>query len=199
MGEAKRRKLAGQYAVATAEPTAVVAAFDEHPSWPLSNREVQGRLEGKFTALGVDPYKPGFHDSQPFLAAERRDRHIMDDYARLVEARTYSEQELLEAQRKIIAASKAVADAAAADGRKGLCVVASGILSRMRQRHPDMFATLTALPGRTAQYPGGELRYVVTAVGGYQEPLRELHGNASLAGLTPAQLFDKRVTPMLES
>ena len=51
--------------------------------------------------------------------------------ARLVEARSYTAEELSEAERKIDVAAHAIADRVARDGRPGLCVVASGVLSRM--------------------------------------------------------------------
>ncbi len=39
----------------------------------------------------------------------------------------------------------------------------------LRARHPAMLSLMSQLPGRLVRYRGGERRYVITAVGGYQE------------------------------
>lgn len=127
MGEARRRKLAHGNTVASTDQ-----AMNESPAgWPLTNPKEQARLEGQFQKLGIDFSKPGFHDSAAFLAVERVRPEILDDYARYVEVRTYSEAELQTAQRKIEVAAGVVSAAVKADGRHGLCVTASGVLSRM--------------------------------------------------------------------
>lgn len=127
MGEARRRKLAqGNTEASTGQ------ALNESPAgWPLTNPKEQARLEGQFQKLGIDFSKPGFHDSAAFLAVERVRPEFLDDYARYVEVRAYSEAELQTALRKIEVAAGVVSAAVKADGRHGLCVTASGILSRM--------------------------------------------------------------------
>lgn len=55
----------------------------------------------------------------------------MNMVARLVEAKTYSSDYLLAAEKKVLVAADAVYRRVARDGRPGLCVVASGILSRI--------------------------------------------------------------------
>lgn len=119
MGEARRRKL-----LAGSNPVP-----DE--LWPLSNPTAQQQLETWFTQRGVDPSRPGLHDTAAFLRVEALDPTAMNMAARLVEARSYSADELLRAERKILAATEAIASRVARDGRPGLCVVASGVLSRM--------------------------------------------------------------------
>lgn len=79
----------------------------------------------------MNPSLPWLHDTPEFLESERGDRNALNRVARLVEARRYTIKELGEAERKIQVATDAVADRVARDGRHGLCVVASGILSRM--------------------------------------------------------------------
>ncbi|WP_202730460.1 hypothetical protein [Achromobacter xylosoxidans] len=124
MGEARRRKLAEASQIEDLDAT-------QSSAWPLANASVQTQLEKKFSRLGIDFSKPGFHDSQPFLLAEARDPVFIESYARYVEARSYTDQDLADAQRKVAIAADVVTQAVQADGRHGLCVVASGVLSRI--------------------------------------------------------------------
>ena len=73
------------------------------------------------------------------------------------------------------------------------------LIGLLRARYGHMLEVMDQLPGRLARYAGGELRYVVTAVGGYQERLRDLSGNASLGGVSPQQLFEERVLPEINT
>jgi len=125
VGEAQRRKLLAATRQATAMPGSTGGL------WPLSNIAAQQQLETWFTQRGMEPSTPGLHDTPAFLQAEQRDRRALDQVARLVEARSYTAEELGEAERKIQVAAQAVADRVARDERQGLCVVASGVLSRM--------------------------------------------------------------------
>ncbi len=118
MGKASRRK----------QRTPSAAA--EGP-WPLTNASTQRQIEAWFAQRGIDPSRPGLHDTPQFLAAEAQDPKALNLVARLVEARSYSLDELAQAEQKILIAAQAVANRVAGDGRHGLCVVASGILSRM--------------------------------------------------------------------
>lgn len=124
MGEARRRKLLATAQQANARPGSV-------NRWSLANAATQQELEAWFIQRGMNPSQPGLHDTPEFLDAEQRDRNVLNRVARLVEARRYTVEELDEAERKIRVAADAVADRVARDGRHGLCVVASGILSRM--------------------------------------------------------------------
>lgn len=125
MGEARRRKLQAEREQAISDFT------NDDGVWPLSNVVMQGQLEEWFVKHGIDPTRPGIHDTAEFLRAEKRDPKTLNLVARLVEARHYSADELVDAERKILAAALAVGERVARDGRKGLCVTASGILSRM--------------------------------------------------------------------
>lgn len=127
MGEARRRQLAQ----GNTEANTGQARTEPPAGWPLSNPKEQARLEAQFVDLGINFSKPVFQDSAAFLAVERRRPEILDDYARYVEVRDYSESELQAAQRKIEVAAGVVSAAVKADGRHGLCVTASGVLSRM--------------------------------------------------------------------
>ncbi|WP_454846185.1 hypothetical protein [Ralstonia thomasii] len=125
MGEAKRRKLRA----AEGQQGDVSLAIDGN--WPLSNSDQQRELESWFTQRGIDPSKPRLQDTPEFLHAEAQDPAAMNQVARLVEARSYSPEELKQAEHKIQVASHAIAARVARDGRHGLCVVASGVLSRI--------------------------------------------------------------------
>lgn len=305
MGEARNRKLAGSYPVAGS--VIAIPPLEANPAWGLSRPAVQQDLERLFDTFGIDYAAPAFHDSPAFLSAERRDPEFLNLYARYVEARQYSSGDLAHAQRRASAAARVVSEALGTDGRKGKCIVAAGILSRMldelgvwnytakatltvtfprsvspderyfyvldrggfdaahafvvappfvvidpsvrfqhwdapgmaqalpglvlqegftpyqwkdedlaapeirralggrpllgllRARYGHMLELMDQLPGRLARYAGGELRYVVTAVGGYQERLRDLSGNASLGGVPPQQLFEERVLPEINA
>lgn len=124
MGEARRRQQMGNI---QKNPLGEI----KKSTWPLANLQVQKQLEHEFSRLGIDYSQPGFHDSPPFLAAEMRDPTFIDRYAQYVEARYYTESEITEAKRKIEIASDVVSKAVKLDGRYGLCVVASGVLSRI--------------------------------------------------------------------
>jgi hypothetical protein len=124
MGEARRRKLLAGGHRESLKPVS-------EGLWPLTNTSIQQQLEAWFVQCGIDPSRPGLHDSPEFLRAEAQDSRAMNHVARLVEARSYSADELQEAQRKILVAAGAVAARIASDGRHGLCVIASGVLSRM--------------------------------------------------------------------
>lgn len=127
MGEARRRQLAQ----GNTEASSGQALVESSAGWPLSNPHEQARLEVQFADLGIDFSACGFQDSPAFLAHEWRRPEFLDDYARYVEVRAYAETELQAAQRKIEVAAGVVSAAVKADGRHGLCVTASGVLSRM--------------------------------------------------------------------
>lgn len=301
MGEAKRRKLMAPTAGAAA--TLPAAAL-----WPLSNQASQTQLEEWFVHRDIDPSRPGLHDSAAFLWAERQAPNALNMVARLVEARTYSAEYLLAAEKKVQVAADAVCSRVARDGRPGLCVVASGILSRIldelgvwnytaksnlaiyfpqavsrepryfysfdvehftaphaivvappfavvdvtvkyqayddiamahalpamvmtkefRPYHlspaelispevravlnmqgmsierflardrPDMLELMKHLPAREITFGESRLGYGLVAVGGYQEPLRDLHGqNCSIDSMTPIKIYERDVLPRL--
>lgn len=127
MGEGRRRKAAQEQRMAQLQslPTS---------HWPLSHATMQAQFEEMFNRLGIDFSQPGFQDSLPFLKEEARRPEILDDYARYVEVRNYTEAELADARRKIEAAAEVVSEAIRADGRHGLCIVASGVLARILDR-----------------------------------------------------------------
>ena len=276
--------------------------------WPLSNQTSQTQVEEWFVRRDIDPSKPGLHDSAAFLRAERQDPRALNLVARLVEARTYSAEDLLSADNKVQVAADAVGNRVARDGRPGLCVVASGILSRildelgvwnytaksnlaiyfpravsrepryfysidvgrftaphaivvappfavvdvtvkhqayddkamayvlpalamtkefrpyrlslaeliapevradlsmqgmpierfLARDRPEMLELMRHLPARELVFGESRLGYGLVAVGGYQEPLRELHGqNCSIDGMTPIEIYERDVLPRL--
>lgn len=124
MGEARRRKLLADSHKAQTSPAAPGA-------WPLSNATSQQQLETWFLRSGIDPSRPGLHDTPAFLRAEEEDQDVLNLVARLVESKSYSPEELQQAEHKIRVVADVVASRVAHDGRPGLCVIASGIVSRM--------------------------------------------------------------------
>ncbi len=125
MGEARRRQLLS----VTRQTSAMIGVTGG--LWPLSDTSIQHELENWFTQRGMDPSMPGIHDTLAFLQAEQLDSRALNQVARLVEAKSYPADELGEAERKIRVAAQAIANRVARDQRQGLCVVASGVLSRM--------------------------------------------------------------------
>src|ERR1700733_8321462 len=104
------------------------------PTWRLSNRSDQRKLERMFKNRSIDSSKPAFCDSAAFLRMERADPRFLETYARYVEAQTYEEEYLLDARRKIDVVAEAVRACVAKDGRMGACVDASGMVGRMLDR-----------------------------------------------------------------
>lgn len=100
-------------------------------AWNFSNESKAKKLQSKFAKQGIDCEMPGFCDSEAFLKAERNDPKIMEDYAKYIEARAYSDAYLADAGRKIAHVAETVRRAIEADGREGACVDASGMLGRM--------------------------------------------------------------------
>lgn len=125
MGEARHRQLLAATRQ-TSDMTEVTSGL-----WTLSDTTAQHELENWFTQRGMEPSMPGLHDTPAFLQAEQRDSRALNQVARLVEARSYTADELGEAERKIRVAAQVIANRVARDQRQGLCVVASGVLSRM--------------------------------------------------------------------
>lgn len=99
--------------------------------WNFSNESKAKKLQSNFAKLGIDCEEPGFCDSEAFLRAEWSNPKIMENYAKYIEARAYSEAYLEDAAKKITHVAETVRRAIAADGRKGACVDASGMLGRM--------------------------------------------------------------------
>jgi len=128
MGEAERRRLA---AINNTSDKDVCTTGAAASTWPLSNVRAFQEVQHTLNRHNVDYSRPGFHDSAAFLSAEKAEGSFIDNVARLVEARTYSTEELASAAVKVRIASEAVNSAVEADGRHGLCVIASGVLSRM--------------------------------------------------------------------
>ena len=103
-------------------------------AWPLSNEQEHCRLERAFYTRAIPVDVPGFYDHPNFLTQEQKDPRFLELYARYVEARSYDEEYLSAAIKKIDVAASALNSAIAADGRLGACVDASGMLGRMLDR-----------------------------------------------------------------
>jgi hypothetical protein len=99
--------------------------------WMLSNETRFRQLQGQFESAGIDTSAPGFQDDQRFLALERANPRLMENYAEFVETRSYSNEYLERARRQIMIIARAFGDSVARDGRLGACIDASGYLARM--------------------------------------------------------------------
>ncbi|MHA6913916.1 hypothetical protein ACQUJO_12340 [Ralstonia pseudosolanacearum] len=102
--------------------------------WTRSNTVHLQAVRQTFTNCGITPAIPGFYDSEPFLRAERNDSNFLENYAHYVRYREYEQQYLASASERIVLAAEEVSSQLAADGRLGLCVNASSLLSRLLDR-----------------------------------------------------------------
>ena len=63
---------------------------------------------------------------------------------------------------------------------------------------PDMLELMQCLPAREITFGESRLGYALVAVGGYQEQLRDLHGqNCTIDGMTPIEIYEHDVLPRL--
>lgn len=100
-------------------------------SWKISNSTEQTRLEKLFASHGIDFTNPGFYDLPAFMKAERADHRFLENYARYVEARSYTDEYLEAAKGRVEVTASVLEAIVAEDGRKGACVDVSGMLGRM--------------------------------------------------------------------
>lgn len=99
--------------------------------WSNSNKEKQFLLEQVFQRLDIDYSKPGFYDAPDFLQEERENPRFLENYALYVEHKEYSTEYLEKVESIIIECAQRFHSVLNLDGRKGACVDASTIFSRM--------------------------------------------------------------------
>lgn len=92
------------------------------------------KLEADFRQKGIDFAQSGFYDHPRFVQAEQRDPSYIERYAEYVHARVYDEEYLVRARPIIERAAAFIHREVKADGRKGACIDASMVLSRMLER-----------------------------------------------------------------
>lgn len=78
--------------------------------------------------------------------------------------------------------------------REALSMQGMSIERFLDRDNPDMLELMKHLPSREITLGESRLGYGLVAVGGYQEPLRELHGqNCSIDGMTPIEIYEHDV------
>ncbi|MDB5992675.1 MAG: hypothetical protein JWQ10_4078 [Herbaspirillum sp.] len=102
--------------------------------WEKSNRPRLEAIERAFKNRGIVADAPGFYDSPAFILAEQADPAFLETYAEYVRSREYDSVYLEAAAEKIRRAAESVSADLAADGRLGLCINASMLLSRILDR-----------------------------------------------------------------
>ena len=88
----------------------------------------------QFQDQGIPVDQPGFYDHPNFVKVEQQIPTYLNNYARFVATRTYTEEYLGRAQREIPLIAGSFHRELCVDGRLGACVDASGYLSRMLER-----------------------------------------------------------------
>lgn len=92
------------------------------------------KIERDFVARGIPVKEPGFCDHEAFLAVEKTNPEYLNNYAKFVLRREYDEDYLARARAEIPVIVQSLHQELLADGRKGACVDASGVLSRILDR-----------------------------------------------------------------
>lgn len=91
-------------------------------------------IENDFTARQIPTAEPGFYDHPSFVAAERQNGAYLFNYSRFVADRSYSSTYLTRVRKELPLIAHAFFEELKAMGRKGACVDASLILSRILER-----------------------------------------------------------------
>lgn len=91
------------------------------------------QLQNYFSSRGISTERPGFFDEPAFIKLEVTDPSVLDDYARFVQTRSMSPDELAHARRIVPLASEFLFARLLRHGRLGACIEASLTLSRFLQ------------------------------------------------------------------
>jgi hypothetical protein len=111
------------------------------------------QIEDAFAHIGIKELTPGFYDEPAFLQAERREPLLLEVYAAYVRCRPYTPAYLDHAREVITSAATFISNELIADGRKGACIDASGILGRFLEK--EGVWNFVAKGGLTTDYPKG--------------------------------------------
>lgn len=87
-----------------------------------------------FQRQGIPIEVPGFYDHPAFMMRESRDKTYLNNYARFVQKRLYSQEYLKRAEIEVPVIADAFQAELAKNGRIGACVDASMALSRILER-----------------------------------------------------------------
>lgn len=91
-------------------------------------------IEKDFKRKGIPVDQPGFYDHPKFIEIERRRPEYLNNYARYVQLRRYSNEYLEKAKQEIPVVANELYKELVRDGRQGACVDMSGVLSRVLER-----------------------------------------------------------------
>jgi hypothetical protein len=96
--------------------------------------ETHQELRSYFERLGIDCTRPGFYDHPVFAALKSRDPAMLDKYARFVDLRPLSEDELQHSRKIVPLASEFLFQRLRQDGRLSVCVDTSLVLCRLLEQ-----------------------------------------------------------------
>ena len=91
-------------------------------------------IEQDFMRKGIPVDQPGFYDHPNFIEIERLRPEYLNNYARYVQLRPYSNEYLDRASKEIPIIANELHKELLRDGRQGACVDMSGVLSRILER-----------------------------------------------------------------
>ena len=91
-------------------------------------------VEADFKRKGIPVERPGFYDHVNFIEMERRRPQYLNNYARYVQLRSYSNEYVERAKKEIPIIANELYMELVRDGRQGACVDMSGVLSRIMER-----------------------------------------------------------------
>lgn len=99
----------------------------------LGGREYADMQE-RIKRLGLKELLPGFYDAPEFLAAERRDKTMLDAYATFVEELAFTPAYLRYARERVAQTAEFLSSELIREGRQGACLDVSQTLSRFLER-----------------------------------------------------------------
>ncbi|PKG86491.1 hypothetical protein CXF85_01955 [Colwellia sp. 75C3] len=92
------------------------------------------KIIADFKKNNIDTSKPGFYDEPRFLRVEQGNPEYLNNYARFVQERNYSDEYLDEARKVIPLIVEELHKELLRDGRQGACVDLSMVLSRILEK-----------------------------------------------------------------
>lgn len=93
--------------------------------------ESLGMIQDDFQANGIGTDAPAFYDNPRFIEIERDHPDYLNNYARYVQQRKYSDNYIETARKDIPAIANVLNRELVIDGRLGACVDMSGVFSRI--------------------------------------------------------------------
>lgn len=91
-------------------------------------------IAADFQRHGIDISSPGFYNHPNFIRIEKQSPRYLNNYARFVQCKAYSQDYLQHAERVLNTVARIISNEIIADGRLGACIDASGTLEQMLVR-----------------------------------------------------------------